>query len=479
MQKFKIKNMRKLTYVTVLSIGLFFMLAPITFAVDYMAPEAKIFNTDNKHLDKSFYAFAPEFKGGGSVAAGDINNDGKEEIIFGAGKGGRPEVRIYDFSGKFLGYSVSPFSSDFQGGVNVAAGDVDGDKKAEIIVAQAYEGQSWVKVYKADISKKVLANFLAYGPGFLGGVNVAAGDINGDGKDEIVTGSGIDSTSHVRVFDGSGKYLGLSIFPFEKDYRGGVNVAVGNVDKGKESEIIVSKASFGKPQVKVYKTDLSKRILGDFLAFSDSHREGVNIASCDIDRDGEEEIVAGTGGYGSHIRTFEAYGYVKTLSFMAYGSDFRGGVNVACGNVDKSSATEIVTMPKRKIWEGRAGVYKYIEVSISNQKLEVYKAGRKIKESLVSTGIPRRPTPTGDFNIRTKLVSDDMEWEYGPDDPDNYDLDNVPYVMYFNGAYSLHGTYWHRNFGHRMSHGCVNLPTPFAQWLFGWANVGDPVYVRP
>ncbi|NQU99382.1 MAG: L,D-transpeptidase, partial [Parcubacteria group bacterium] len=151
----------------------------------------------------------------------------------------------------------------------------------------------------------------------------------------------------------------------------------------------------------------------------------------------------------------------------------------ACGNVDSGSATEIVTMPGRRVWEGRAGVYKYIEVSIGQQKLEAYKAGRKVNESLVSTGTFKNPTPLGDFNVRNRLLSDDMEWDYGEDHPDNYDLDNVPYVMYFNGPYSFHGTYWHSNFGNRMSHGCVNLPTSFAKWLYEWVSVGDPVYIRP
>jgi hypothetical protein len=466
--------------ISLLSILVLIIFIPqIVFAADFMTPQARIFNTDNQHLDMTFSAFDQAFKGGGRVTSGDVNGDGVDEIIIGAGRGGGPQVRIFDHLGKFLGFSIFPFHPDFRGGVDVAAGDVDGDKKDEVIISQLSQGQAWIKVYRADISKKILANFLAYEPGFRGGANVAAGDINGDGKDEIITGSGIGSTSHVRVFDGSGRFLGLALFPYEENYRGGVDVAVGNVDRGSESEIITSKASFGMPQIKVYKTDLSKRILGDFFAFPTSHREGINVASCDIDRDGEDEVVVGSEGYGPHIRTFEAWGYPKTLSFMAYNEDFRGGVDVACGNVDQSSAKEIVTMPGRRIWQGRAGIYKYIEISISKQKLEVYKGGRKINETLISTGTYKYPTPIGDFRIHMKLLSGRMNWTYGPNNPDNYDLPNVPYIMYFNGPYALHGTYWHSNFGHRMSHGCVNLPTPFAAWLYGFSNVGDLVFIRP
>jgi lipoprotein-anchoring transpeptidase ErfK/SrfK len=86
----------------------------------------------------------------------------------------------------------------------------------------------------------------------------------------------------------------------------------------------------------------------------------------------------------------------------------------------------------------------------------------------VSTGLPGTPTPVGQFRIWIKLTKDDMS---GP----GYYLPNVPYVMYFYRGYGLHGTYWHRNFGAPMSHGCVNLPTPDAGWLFNWASVGTRV----
>ena len=59
-----------------------------------------------------------------------------------------------------------------------------------------------------------------------------------------------------------------------------------------------------------------------------------------------------------------------------------------------------------------------------------------------------------------------------------YYLPDVPYVMYFYQSYGLHGTYWHSNFGQPMSHGCVNLPTPEAEWFFNWAEVGTPVHVQ-
>ena len=84
------------------------------------------------------------------------------------------------------------------------------------------------------------------------------------------------------------------------------------------------------------------------------------------------------------------------------------------------------------------------------------------------------PTPTGDFTIWTKLRATRMSGGQGAD---YYDLPNVPYVMFFESkdvgrslGFSLHGAYWHNNFGHAMSHGCVNMRIVDAQKLYDWAN---------
>jgi lipoprotein-anchoring transpeptidase ErfK/SrfK len=98
--------------------------------------------------------------------------------------------------------------------------------------------------------------------------------------------------------------------------------------------------------------------------------------------------------------------------------------------------------------------------------------------SLVSTGLANHPTPPGSYKIFSKLVADDMRGgSYATGD--YYFLPKVPYVMYFiEGGYALHGTYWHNNFGHQMSHGCVNLPTAQSKLLFDWAPMGTTVIVH-
>lgn len=114
---------------------------------------------------------------------------------------------------------------------------------------------------------------------------------------------------------------------------------------------------------------------------------------------------------------------------------------------------------------------KQILVNLSEQRIYAYENGVLMRAVTVSTGLPGTPTVTGDYRVYWKLNSQTMS---GP----GYYLPGVPWVMYFYQGYAIHGTYWHNNFGQPMSHGCVNLPTPDAQWFFNWAEVGTPVTVN-
>jgi lipoprotein-anchoring transpeptidase ErfK/SrfK len=114
---------------------------------------------------------------------------------------------------------------------------------------------------------------------------------------------------------------------------------------------------------------------------------------------------------------------------------------------------------------------RWIDVDLEEQLLTAYEGNTPVHTTLVSTGLPNTPTPEGQFRIWIKFRYDDMA---GAD----YYIEDVPYVMYFHEGYGLHGVTWHGNFGRPMSHGCVNLPTSEAEWLFDWANVGMLVNIH-
>lgn len=120
---------------------------------------------------------------------------------------------------------------------------------------------------------------------------------------------------------------------------------------------------------------------------------------------------------------------------------------------------------------------KWIEIDLSAQHLWAWQYDQVVFSTAVSTGTYLHPTPAGTFHIYAKYVADDMTGGT-PGTSDYYYLPDVPFTMYFYEAYAIHGTYWHSNFGTPMSHGCVNLPTPAAEWVFYWAPLGTTVWIH-
>lgn len=117
-----------------------------------------------------------------------------------------------------------------------------------------------------------------------------------------------------------------------------------------------------------------------------------------------------------------------------------------------------VEMPDEERW---------IRVDLSEQTVVAYEGKKPVRAFIVSSGLPGTPTVTGQFRIRTKVLEQTMS---GGEGNYAYNLPGVKWVQYFYEEYSFHGTYWHNNFGHPMSHGCLNMTNADAKWLFDWAG---------
>ncbi|MBI4133241.1 VCBS repeat-containing protein [Candidatus Uhrbacteria bacterium] len=166
----------------------------------------------------------------------DINRDGRFEIVTGAGAGGGPHVRIFHTDGRLYHPGFFAYDKNFRGGVEVAVGDIDGDGQDEIITGAGAGGAPEVRIFRGD-GTIVQSGFMAYDARFRGGVNVAAGDLDGDGKAEIVTGAGRTGGPHVRIFDGTGRAQGRGFFPYDAARRDGVIVGISDITGDGKAEI--------------------------------------------------------------------------------------------------------------------------------------------------------------------------------------------------------------------------------------------------
>lgn len=293
------------------------------------SPVIKSYNLfDDNAFIREDLVYNSNFKGGVNITTGDVNGDGEQEIIVGAGKGGGPQIRVFDTLGRVKSQFFA-FNKNLRGGVNVGSGDLTGDEVDEIVAGSGVGSEPLVKVF--DINGDLIFQFLAYGKNFQGGVKISVGDIDGDGISEIITGTGVGGGPHIRVFDRFGR-LQSQFFAYDTKLRGGVNVAIGDVDDDGINDIVTGSGYGSEPQVKIF--NASGIIKKSFFVYNKSSLSSVNLAVSDIDNNEIDEIIVSPGaGNGSEIKTFNFDGQLLN-SFNIFNKDFQEGVNIAIIKVD-------------------------------------------------------------------------------------------------------------------------------------------------
>ena len=308
----------------------------------------RVFASPGQQLQSSWAPYDAGFLGGSRVACGDLTGDGNEDWIVGTGPGAA-HVKVLDgvtgqiISGPLGSFLVYPgpgntpedpnsdyYRLAFTGGVFVASGDIDGDGRDDLVTAADAGAGPHVKVYSGRTGD-LIGSFWAYDQGFQGGVRIAAGDVNGDGFDDIITGAG-SAGPHVRAFSGKDSSLLVNYFAYNVGYQQGITVAAGDVNGDGRAEIITG-TSVGPPHVKVFDiTDFwAPPIMASFYAFDTSFVGGVRVASGDTNGDGRSDIIVGSGIGAAHVRVFDLTDFHNPPlleSFLAY-DGFTGGVWVA------------------------------------------------------------------------------------------------------------------------------------------------------
>ena len=278
------------------------------------------------------------------VAYLDVNGDGLPDLITGSGPGTTSRVTVTFAVGPGVTAAppldFAPFEASFTGGVFVTAADLDGDGKAEVIVTPDQGGGPIVAIYSgAKLAQRLVGDaaqltrfFGIDDPAFRGGARASVGDVNGDGRPDLVVAAGFGGGPRLALFDGKSVLtppaagqlppkLAADFFVFEQSLRNGVFVGVGDVNADGFGDIIVGGGPGGGPRVlAVSGKDLvavasKQTVVGNFFAGDVNNRDGVRLAVKDLDGDANADIVVGLGSAGSpQVRGFAGKDFAASVA---------------------------------------------------------------------------------------------------------------------------------------------------------------------
>jgi hypothetical protein len=294
-------------------------------------PDVRIFRGTGEALAGAM-AGAPSFRGGVFVAVGDVDGAGDPEVITGAGPGGAPRVSVLRATGTPAMPDFLAYADAYTGGVRVAACDLDGDGRAEVITATGPGGGPHVRVWQVGGGTPVeILGFFAYDPGVTSGLFVACGDVDGDGEAEIVTAPDLGAGPHVRVWrlGGGAPSEVLGFFAYDPGFTGGVRIAMGDADGDGRADLITAAGPGGGPHVRAWRLGGVPSEIRGFFAYDPGFTGGIFVAAADLDGHPGAEIVTGAGG-APHVRVFTPE-LTELTGFFAYDPAFGGGVHVAAG----------------------------------------------------------------------------------------------------------------------------------------------------
>jgi len=253
----------------------------------YNGSFVRVFNKKGETFRNGFFLYDKNYKGNSLVDKKDINNDGQLETVV----ADNSKITIFDSQNNII-TSFYPYGDKYNKGLNFSINDFENDGYFEIITGTGQGYAPLVKVfnYKGEAQG---SGFYAYAKNFTGGVNVAVCSTKGNGNKEIVTGAGYLGGSQVKIFDKNGKLLSGGIFAYAKSFRGGVNVACGDIDGNGMDEIITGAGYGGSSQVLIFNHQF-KAINPGFWAYAKDSKTGVRVLVNDVDGDGIKEILAAT-----------------------------------------------------------------------------------------------------------------------------------------------------------------------------------------
>jgi len=252
----------------------------------------------NGDLLLRFRAYPKRMTSGVRIATGDVNGDGAADVITAPGARGRALVEVFSGIDGHRLRRFRAFTGAFHAGIYVAAGDVDGDGHADIVVGAGEGGRPLVRVFSGATGARI-GQFFARRHNARLGVRLAAGDMDGDGRAEIATAGGPGGGSTITIFRATGERV-ARLRPKLRARRG-LFLAMGDLNGDKLADIALG----GDAVVAALGAD--GRRIGAFRPFgTGAHGRGLRVGIADVNADGVPEIAVARLRHGAHLRAFTA-----------------------------------------------------------------------------------------------------------------------------------------------------------------------------
>ena len=273
------------------------------------------------------------FRGEVRVALDDVNHDGRVDILAVPGPGAAPVIKMLDVQSGATVRTFMPFSAGYRGGVFLTTGDVNNDGVRDIIASTG--GGTQPRVVALDgVSGATLLDFNPFTRGFRAGVTVAVTDTDRNGVNEIIVGSGVGDRALVRIFDSVTLSLVREFTPFGRNSRAGVNVAAGDIGGDGMNEIVAATMS-AESRVTVWNAR-TFQMVDNFFAYGQNDGQtpfpgGVRVAIEDYNRDGRGDLITGAGVTGfPHVRVWALVRgkFRDVASYYATDASDLGGVHI-------------------------------------------------------------------------------------------------------------------------------------------------------
>lgn len=237
-------------------------------------------------------------------------------VAVGADRGASPTVAVFDAATNNTLFALNAFDAGFTGGVRVAVGDFNNDAVDDIACAAGTGAGPHVKIFDGQTGGQI-ASFFAFDAGFVGGLEIAVGDLNLDGRDDLIVAAGSGPSAHVKVFDGTRVAVGgfdpnaatnvlASFFAYGSGETDGVRVAVGDIDGNGALKLITAPA-FGSTLVKAFDVSGGNAIQTKaFFAGDPADARGLFVTAGDLNGDRFADIVVGSGSGTPEARIYVA-----------------------------------------------------------------------------------------------------------------------------------------------------------------------------